>query len=220
MQVLDIAGLRNTSGSFRSALAETALSMGLNPSYLAAVMAIETGRTYSPSIQNPDTRATGLIQFMPLRNQAIPGMTSVGVTTSDLARMSNVKQLEYVKRFFRPYLSKIRPDVVGDYYLAVFMPAFIGSDPSKVLFSSGETGYAQNVGLDRNGDGLITVGDVVSTVEGVVASARQRPSLDVPVGASLLAWTFGGLVAVLVGTALYERRRDVKSLIGKYAPQF
>jgi len=212
VQVLDIAGLRSTSGAFRSALAETALSIGLNPSYLAAVMAIETGRTYSPSIRNPDTNATGLIQFMPATARAM------GTTVDELARMSNVKQLEWVKRFFLPHLRRIRPDVPGDYYLAVFMPAYIGHDPSKVLFTSGETGYTQNRGLDRNADGVITVGDVTTTIDGVVARALQFPPLEVPVGASLMSWMFGGLVAVLVGAALYDRRRDMKSLVNKYAP--
>lgn len=186
-----------------------ALSIGLNPSYIAAVMKVETGGTYSPSIRNPDTGATGLIQFMPRTAEAM------GTSTSELARMSNVQQLEYVKRFFRPYLSRIRPDVPGDYYLAVFMPAYIGRDPGTVLFSAGDTGYAQNAGLDRNGDGLITVGDVTGTVDGVVAAAMTRPPLEVSVGASLLGWTFGTLVAGLVGVAVYERRRDIAQFLQK-----
>lgn len=211
--MLDIAGLRqNTSEGFRSALAEMALSIGLDPSYLAACMAVETGRTFSPSIQNPFTRATGLIQFMPATARAM------GTTVEQLAQMSATAQLEYVRRYFRPYLNRIRPSVPGDYYLAVFMPAYIGRDPSTVLFSAGETGYAQNAGLDRNGDGLITVGDVVMTIEKVVAEAQTRPPLEVTVGVSVLTWTFGGLVAVLVGAALYERRREVVALVEQHAP--
>ncbi len=62
------------------------------------------------------------------------------------------------------------------------------------------------------------MGDVVGTVEGVVASALQRPPLEVSVGASFVAWAFGGIVATLVGVALYTRRRDVKSLVHQYAP--
>lgn len=212
--VLDIPGLRSTSAGFRSALAEMALSLGLNPSYIAAVMAIETGRTFSPSIQNPYTKATGLIQFMPETAKAF------GTSIGELARMSAVQQLEYVKRFFRPYVSRIRTDVPGDYYLAVFWPAYIGRSPDTVIASRGDTVYAQNSGLDRNGDGLITVGDVTGTVDGVVARAAALPPLEVTVGASLLAWTFGGLVASLVGYALYDRRREVTSFLEKHAPKF
>lgn len=212
MQMLDITGLRqNTSAGFRSALAEMSLSLGLDPSYVAACMAVETARTFSPSIQNPFTRATGLIQFMPSTARAM------GTTVEQLAAMSATTQLEYVKRYFRPYLGRIRPSVPGDYYLAVFMPAYVGRDPSTVLFSAGETGYTQNAGLDRDRNGAITVGDVVATINGVVAEAQTRPPIEVTVGTSMLTWTFGGLVAVLVGTALYERRRQVVALVEKHA---
>jgi hypothetical protein len=213
--MLDIAGLRaNTSAGFRSALAEMALSLGLDPSYIAAPMAVETGHTFSPSIQNPFTRATGLIQFMP------PTATAMGTSVEALKQMSATQQLEYVRQFFRPYASRIRPDVPGDYYLAIFYPVLIGHDPSTVIYSAGDTGYAQNAGLDRNGDGLITVGDVTATVDGVVADAETRPPIDVTVGASFLAWAFGGIVAALVGAALYQRRRELTSYLEKHAPQF
>ena len=208
MLLLDIDGLRGTSGSFRSALAEMALSLGLDPSYIAAVMAIETGRTFSPSIQNPFTNATGLIQFMPATARAM------GTTVDALKRMSAVGQLEYVKRFFRPHVGRIRPNVPGDYYLAVFYPAYIGRDPGTVIFSAGDTGYAQNAGLDKNADGIITVGDVTGTVDGVVARAAARPPLDVPVGASLVAWAFGGLVVSLVGYTLYDQRKQLSDALG------
>jgi hypothetical protein len=214
VKVLDVAGLRqNTTSGFRSALAEMALGLGLEPSFIAACMAIETGRTYSPSIRNPFTGATGLIQFMPATARALD------TTVDELARMSATKQLEYVRRFFRPHVGRIRPGVPGDYYLAVFYPAYVGRDVSTVIFSAGETGYAQNVGLDRNGDGVITVGDVVQTVNNVVADAQTRPPIEVSVGASVLVWTFGTLVAALVGTALYQRRRDVTHFVEQHAPQ-
>ena len=194
--MLDVEGLRNTSGSFRSALAEMALSLGLDPSYIAAVMAIETGRTFSPSIQNPFNQATGLIQFTRLTANAL------GTSLDELKRMSAIKQLEYVKKFFRPYAPRIRRDVPGDYYLAVFWPAYIGRSPDTVIAAAGDIVYAQNPGLDRNNDGFVTVGDVTGTVDGVVARAAQRPPIEVTVGASLLAWAMGGLVVSLVGYSL------------------
>ncbi len=117
----------------------------------------------------------------------------------------------------RPHVGRVRPNVPGDYYLAVFYPAYIGRDPSTVIFSSGDTGYAQNSGLDRNGDGLITVGDVTGTVDGVVASALTRPPLEVTVGASIVAWALGGLVVSLVGYTLYDRRRQVVPAVRRFA---
>lgn len=212
MQMLDIAGLRqNTSSGFRSALAEMSIGLGLDPSYIAACMKIETGGTFSPSIRNPFTRAVGLIQFMPSTAAAL------GTSTDALSSMSATGQLAYVEKFFRPYARRIRSWVPGDYYLAVFMPAYIGKDPGTVLFSAGEAGYAQNVGLDRDADGTITVGDVTRTVDGVVADAMTRPPIEVTVGASVLVWTFGTLVAGLVGSALYDRRREILRYLEKHA---
>lgn len=210
MKVLDIAGLRQTSSGFRSALAEMAVGLGLDPSYIAGVMAIETGRTFSPSIQNPFTGAVGLIQFMPSTARAM------GTSVDALKAMSATAQLEYVRRFFRPHLGRIREDVPGDYYLAVFYPAYIGRPASTVIFSSGDTGYAQNSGLDRNGDGVITVGDVTATIDGVVAAAQGRQPLEVPVGSSLLSWAFGGLVVALVGAAAYDRRREIQAAARRF----
>lgn len=210
MQVLDIAGLRQTSSGFQSALAEMALSLGMDPSYIAGVMAIETGRTFSPSIQNPFTGAVGLIQFMPATARAL------GTSVDELKRMSATGQLEYVRRFLRPHIGRLRTP--GDYYLAVFYPAYIGRDPGTVIFASGSAGYAQNVGLDKDGDGLITVGDVTTTINRVIADAQTRPPLDVTVGVSMAAWAFGGLVVALVGTVVYERRRRLTQFLAKRLP--
>lgn len=212
MLMLDIDGLRqNTSAGFRSALAEMAARLGLNPSYLAACMKVETGGTFSPSIQNPASKATGLIQFMPDTARAY------GTTVQQLARMSATQQLAYVERYFLPYRSRIRPDVPGDYYLAVFWPALIGAPADRVIASAGDVVYAQNAGLDRNADGRITVGDVTATVDGVVARAMAKPPIEVTVGASTFAWAFGTMVAGLVGYALYERRRDITRYVEKHA---
>ena len=59
------------------------------------------------------------------------------------------------------------------------------------------------------------MGDVTGTVNGVVAEAETRPPIDVTVGASFLTWAFGGVVAALVGAALYQRRRQVLAVVAK-----
>lgn len=210
--MLDIAGLRqNTSSGFRSKLAEVALSLGLDPSLVAACMKVETGGTFSPSIRNPFSNATGLIQFMPNTARAM------GTTVDDLARMSATKQLDYVKRYFAPYASRIRPNVPGDYYLAVFWPAAIGRPADYVITTSGTSVYDQNRGLDRDGDGRITVGDVTATIDGVVASALTRPPIEVTVGASIFGWAFGTLIVALAGYVAYDHRKQITRLVEKHA---
>lgn len=170
-QLLGITGLEKTSPEFRAELWRLASRLGLDPSYIAAVMAHESG--LNPAATNPTGGATGLIQFMPATAIAL------GTTTQALRDMSAEKQLAYVERFFRPYAPRMRKDVPGDYLMATFMGGFIGQDPSTVLFARGEKGYAQNAGFDRANKGTITIADVTSDIDKIVAAARLRPSVEV-----------------------------------------
>ena len=75
------------SPEFRSKLAVGCAELGIDPSHLMACMAFETGRTFSPSVRNEVSGATGLIQFMP---STAKGM---GLTTAELAGMTAEDQL-------------------------------------------------------------------------------------------------------------------------------
>lgn len=139
---------------FKEALEKTAGNLGVNPDHLIAIMKQESG--LDPQARNP-SGATGLIQFMP--KTAI----GLGTTTSALYKMSAVEQLPWVEKYFRQ--TKIRPGAsLGDLYMAVFYPAYVGQPDDKVISSTGKAVYNQNKGLDRNKDGVITVGDVKQSV--------------------------------------------------------
>ncbi len=159
-------GLENTSTSFPEELAASAARLGTDPNFLAAVMQIETAQTFDPASRNPQSGATGLIQFMPVTAR------SLATTTEELAQMSDVEQLTYVERFLRPYVGRLVS--AGETYLAVFTPAGLGKADGHVLWSAGTKGYDQNKGLDRNKDGVITSGDVRGVAEGVYAAAKAR----------------------------------------------
>jgi hypothetical protein len=58
----------------------------------------------NPHIQNIDTKATGLIQFMPATAKGL------GTTTDALKNMTAVEQLDYVYKYFKPYAGKIKYD--------------------------------------------------------------------------------------------------------------
>lgn len=109
-------------------------TMGLNPDFLAKVMSvasllgisfngllvtmsIETGGTFSTSIQNGSTNATGLIQFMP---DTARGM---GTSVSRLASMNQIQQMDYVYKFLLPYRNLIKTP--EDVYIAVAYPALL-----------------------------------------------------------------------------------------------
>lgn len=79
---------------FKDHVIDLAGELGCDPSHLMAAMAFETGETFSPSIRNKLSGATGLIQFMPATAKGL------GTTTADLAQMSAVAQLAFVRKHF------------------------------------------------------------------------------------------------------------------------
>jgi hypothetical protein len=93
----------------------------------------------------------------------------LGTSTGELKKMSAAEQLDYVYKYFK--MVGVKPGMkLGDLYMAVFMPKYVGADDDTVLGQSGASGfsgkvYAQNKGLDRNKDGTITVADVKSSVQ-------------------------------------------------------
>lgn len=115
---------------------------------LMAVMAFETGRTFAAKTRNPASSATGLIQFMAATAKGM------GTTTAKLAAMTDVAQLDYVERYFRPTAKRIT--TLEDLYMAVLWPAAVGKPLDTVLWSAGTPAFAVNRGLDANRNGKIT----------------------------------------------------------------
>lgn len=131
--------------------------LDIDPNWLMAVMNLETGGTFSPSIQNKTSGATGLIQFIPSTAK------SLGTTTSALSKMSNVQQLDYVYKYLAQYKSKLVNYI--DLYLAVFFPIAMTKTDSYVIQSdtlSASKIAAQNAGFDLNKNKMITVGEIKS----------------------------------------------------------
>ena len=145
---------------FNRKLEKIARELGVKTSDLLAVMKQESG--VNPQARNSKSGATGLIQFMPKTAQRL------GTSTEELFKMNGVQQLDYVYKYFK--MTGVGNGTLGDLYMAVFMPKYVGADDSKVLGQQGAEGfsgkvYAQNKGLDRNRDGTITVADVKQSVE-------------------------------------------------------
>lgn len=184
LSFLDLPGLRKLltkEPAFGTKMAQVAESLGLDASLIMNIMSLESG--LNPQAVNPQGGATGLIQFMPETAKRL------GTTVEALRQMTGVQQLDYVAKFFTPYAKSIRS--VGDYYMAVFMPAFIGASPDTVLGEKGSTEllsgtglskgkiYEQNKGLDVNQDGRITVADVTAKAVTRATLAAQKPRLEV-----------------------------------------
>jgi len=148
------------SQEFRVKVRDIAKRQNLNPDWYMAVMGFETGYTFSPSEPNKaGSGAIGLIQFIPSTARGL------GTSTQGLANMTAVQQLDYVEKYFQPYVGRIHN--LGDMYMAVFMPGKgIGKPDSTVLIDrdTEPVTYAQNASLDSNHDGKITRGECVAVV--------------------------------------------------------
>ena len=144
---------------FKAKLEKVASALGVKSNDLMAIFKQESG--VNPAAVNSMSGATGLIQFMPATAQRL------GTTTDALKQMDGVEQLDYVYKYFK--MTGVGNGSLGDLYMAVFMPKYVGYDDTTVLGQSGAPGfsgkvYAQNAGLDRNRDGTITVADVKNSV--------------------------------------------------------
>jgi len=83
-------------------------------------------------------------------------------TTSELAKMSGVEQLDYVFGYFYPY--KGRLITLSDIYMRVLAPSNIGKGENDAVYSKGTRKYEANKGLDANGDGIITKKEATQAV--------------------------------------------------------
>lgn len=128
--------------------------LNILPDWLMHVMFKETGGTFRPDIKNfAGSGAIGLIQFMPDTAKAL------GTTIEALSNMSNVEQLDWVYKYLKPYISRMK--TFGDVYLTVFYPAAVGKSDDYLL---PEFVTKQNKGLDLNKDGRISKKEIVDWV--------------------------------------------------------
>jgi soluble lytic murein transglycosylase-like protein len=147
---MTIAWGAKVSAEFLARVRQIAGQLGIDPSWLMACMAFESGETFSPSVRNAaGSGAVGLIQFMPSTAAAL------GTSTDALAAMSDVDQLLYVGKYFFGWAKRLHN--LGDVYGVILWPGMVGKPDDYVLFDRADAAhpkrYAQNAGLDFNRDG-------------------------------------------------------------------
>ncbi|MBT5022184.1 hypothetical protein HON01_05145, partial [Candidatus Woesearchaeota archaeon] len=122
---------------------------------LLSVMDFETGGTFRSDIKNKYSGAVGLIQFV--------GKTArhLGTTKKDLAQMSQVEQLTYVKKYFNQFKKRADYSQPEDIGLAIFYPRALGKGADYVIAKKGSRTYRQNAKLDKNDDGRIASAEYV-----------------------------------------------------------
>ncbi|MBU0470180.1 MAG: VWA domain-containing protein [Nanoarchaeota archaeon] len=152
---------------FLDKVKEVANGLGMDPNYILAVMSFETGNTFDPCVKNPVSSATGLIQFM--SSTAI----GLGTTTESLCQMSQVEQMDYVKKYFELNGGK-KAKTLSDTYMVVLYPNAVGKPESYVLFESPSKAYEQNSGLDKNKDNKVTKEEAAAKVKEAYGSIVEK----------------------------------------------
>ena len=141
------------SPSFKAKVIEVSRTLELNPDYLMACMAFESGESFSPKkVNTAGSGATGLIQIMPRTAKGL------GTTTEKLAATTPEQQLDYVEKYLSAYKGKMHS--LEDVYMAVLYPADIGKPVFTGVFSDPSVAYSQNKGLDTDKDGKVSIGKI------------------------------------------------------------
>lgn len=153
---------QKVSATFRARIWWMACTLRMDPNWIMACIAWESGESFAPDKKNmAGSGATGLIQFTPATAREI------GTTVAALAKMTAEDQINYVYKYFKMMIERHGPlTTLEDTYMAILWPAAIGKPVSSTLWDKATrpTTYRQNAGLDSNKDGTITKYEAASHV--------------------------------------------------------
>ena len=153
---------------FLSGIQKIADKHNIKAAELLGLIASES--SFKGDALNETSGAGGLIQFKPKIAEEF------GTTVDDIRKMSLVDQLPLIDR----YLSKNLPKnaTTSQLYGSVFMPSYADRGPDFQLLGSGDqfddgekinstirARYERNSGLDLDGDGFISVGELGSRIK-------------------------------------------------------
>lgn len=148
------------SAVFRERVRWIGEDLQIDPNFLMACMAWESGRTFRPDVKNmAGSGATGLIQFMPATARAL------GTTVEALAKKTAEDQLNEVWKYFKSFKGRLK--TLSDVYMAILWPKAVGQPDEYALFTGG-VAYRQNAGLDTNKDGRVTKREAAAKVAGLL----------------------------------------------------
>ena len=139
-----------------NAIQRVAKNIGAHPNDLAAVISFETRGEFSPNARNPDSSATGLIQFM-----AGSGGTKgryYGMTRDQFGSLSFDQQMQYVERYFKERgFRENKPVSVADVYTAVTGYGYSPNHKNPKMRQA----YELNKVWDSDGNKYIDKGEMV-----------------------------------------------------------
>lgn len=151
-----------------------ARQLNLPVEWLMAVIYSES--KFDAAAQNTANGAVGLIQFKP------DVLRQLNISTSQLQNLSPIEQLTYVQRYFENMQKdrKVKYDSVTDLYIAALYPDALGEDYCYTLYHKPEAEYTQNIILDEDKDGRVTVKDVDDRMKRMFPTAYMTEKDKVP----------------------------------------
>lgn len=160
VQLCYFAGLQKWTNAERWKLVQVAQGVGGPPDELSAVIRIETAGTFDPSIKNPTSSASGLLQWIESTAKNLHG-----ISTAQIRQMGVCQQLDLARDYFQKTLPGGRWKQPGDFYVAV------AGGP----YPAGSPGAKANPGWDTNKDGAVSLQEIRNLAIGVKNAACNNP---------------------------------------------
>lgn len=170
MEWPQLPGLVARGREFARQLETAARKASVDPLDLATLIQLESAGTWSPTVRNPYSSATGFVQWMPSTWKAL-GMP-------DPATLTPAEQLAWIPPTFETSRGGRPPSArSGDTYLLIFYPAAAGAPDDTVIGAAGSRLAAQNPGMEGP-DGSVTAGSVRAVFERLRAAHDALPRWD------------------------------------------
>lgn len=142
-------------GEIADAIQWAAADLKIRPNDLAAVISFETRGTFSPAVKNPNSSATGLIQFMADKYK------SYGYTRNEFAALGASEQMKYVVQYLKGR-GIGQGSGLGDIYDAVAGYGYRDGNPKYNKKGQRVDAYYLNRVWDANRDGYVAKGEAVT----------------------------------------------------------
>lgn len=140
--------------SFEDKVKEVSRKLNVPAAWLMAVIHSES--RFDASVKNhKGSGAVGLIQFMPTT------AADMNITVEKLRNMNHTEQLELTYRYLNEKRKTYRDfETLTDLYLAILYPKALEHEYCYSLYEAPSKAYKQNIGLDQDKDGRVTIQDI------------------------------------------------------------
>lgn len=146
--------------AFIAKVIQVANNLRINPNWLMLIFYFETAGTFSASKFNAKKTYVGLLQFGKI------AANDMGTSVSKLSKMTAVKQLDYVEKYYKMWFRYLRLTSVNsfiDFYLITIFPSKVNKGSQAVIESKSIPAVAfakANKAFKPNSNGEITVGEI------------------------------------------------------------